>query len=106
MGNQLSNIKGQVYSNSRMKKMHLFLSYGGVNMWNPFKPKFRVPVEDINIYKIIDIIVKENNGLRLVDLFEYIEQKFGITREWSWRTHKNYLVFDSKEDYLMFMLKL
>jgi hypothetical protein len=105
MGNQLSNIKGQVYSNSRMKKMHLFLSYGGVNMWNPFKTKLYVPITDIS-GRLIDGFIDDGNWPDKSDIFSYIEVKFGIKRKWNWGTRTNYLVFDSEEDYLMFILKL
>lgn len=72
-------------------------------MWNPFKKKHLVPIDDcINI--VLDSI-KRSSGPSY-SLFDWLEIEHGIKRKWSWRTHKNYLVFNSQQDYIVFLLKL
>ena len=75
-------------------------------MWNPFKRKHLVPIEDC-VDVIIDAIQKHRDTSMDYDfgLWEFVESK-GVQRKWSWYTHKNYLVFNSKEDYTLFLLKL
>lgn len=73
-------------------------------MWNPFKRKFRVPVDEC-INSILDAIKRDDKYNHGMGLWEWLESK-GVKREWSWQEGKNYLVFDSEHDYLMFLIKL
>lgn len=73
-------------------------------MWNPFKRKFRVPVDEC-INAVIDAIKRDDKYNRSMGLWDWLESK-GVERKWSWQESKNYLVFDSEHDYLMFLIKL
>lgn len=73
-------------------------------MWNPFKRKFRVPVDEC-INAILDAIKRDEKYNLSMDLWSWLELK-GVERKWSWRESKNYLVFDSEAEYTMFLLKL
>lgn len=73
-------------------------------MWYPFKRKFRVPVDDC-FDAILDAIKRDEKYNLSMDLWSWIESK-GVERKWSWRESKNYLVFNSEHDYLMFLIKL
>lgn len=77
-------------------------------MWNLFKRKHLVPVNEC-IDLIIDAMIREErNGTHkgaLGDLWGWIESR-GVKRKWSWREKTNYLVFDSEHDYTMFLIKL
>lgn len=76
-------------------------------MWNPFNRKHLVPILDIQDILIERMVCDSRwTANPVLDLFEYLELHYGVKRKWSWATHKNYLVFDSKDDYLMFLLKL
>lgn len=76
-------------------------------MWNPFKRKFRVPID--HCANAVTTAMKSED--RLVpnrhshDLWAWLENR-GAKREWCWETKQNYLVFDSKQDYTMFLLRL
>jgi hypothetical protein len=73
---------------------------------NPFKKRFLVPIRECS-ERIIDIMVDDPKRHELsLDLFAYIEKKWGVKREWSWKTNTNYLVFNSEAEYTMFLLKL
>lgn len=73
-------------------------------MWNPFKRKFRVPVDEC-INAILDAIKRDDKYNHGMGLWEWLESK-GVERKWSWTESKNYLVFASEHDYLMFLIKL
>jgi hypothetical protein len=72
-------------------------------MWNPFKKQHLVPIDDC-INMVLDAI-KRSSG-QSYSLFEWLEVVHGVKRKWSWRDNKNYLVFDSEQDYVVFLLKL
>ena len=75
-----------------------------------FKPKFLVPIDECGD-RIIEVMMADvewrttNNWMQL-NTFDYLEKKYGIKRKWKNSTMKNYLVFDSEEDYMMFLMKL
>lgn len=71
-------------------------------MWNPFKRKFRVCIDDC-INQIIAAALRDPNSY---SLYDWLEDIYGVKRKWSWRTHKNYLEFNSEHDYMIFLLKL
>lgn len=75
-------------------------------MWNIFKKKYRVCADDC-INRITAAILQEEKltGNYSMDLWTWVESK-GVKREYSWKDHKNYLVFDSEQDYTWFLLKL
>lgn len=73
---------------------------------NPFKKKFLVPIRECS-ERIIDIMLDDPDRYDLgLDLFVYIEKKWGVKREWSWGTNTNYLVFNDEAEYTFFLLKL
>lgn len=76
-------------------------------MWNPFKKKFRVPVSDC-IDAIKSAIVKDGSqGQAMhVGLWEWLEHKHRVKRKYDYGTGTNYLVFNNKQEYTWFLLKL
>jgi hypothetical protein len=70
-------------------------------MWNLFKRKHLVPVDEC-INAVIDAMKRDRFS---ADLWTWLESR-GAKRKWSWRTHRNYLVFNSEAEYTMFLLKL
>lgn len=73
-------------------------------MKNPFKRKYLVCIDEV-VNCLIEIIRTDKTGMRM-QLYDWIEFKYGVKRKWSWKDQKNYLVFDSEHDYTMFLLKL
>ena len=73
-------------------------------MWNPFKRKHLVPVDDC-INAILDAIKRDDLYKSSTDLWGWLEEK-GVKRKWSWSTQQNYLIFDTEHDYLLFLIKL
>jgi hypothetical protein len=81
-------------------------------MWNPFKRKYKVPVEEC-FESIQAAMLRDRTAVQFkkpsmhgFGIWEWLECQHGVKREWSWRTHKNYLVFDSERDFLLFLIKL
>ena len=73
-------------------------------MWNPFRRKLCVCIDDC-LNRIIDAIKREDAQRRYsTNLWSWLESK-GVKHKWDWNTHKNYLVFESEAHYTMFVLK-
>lgn len=76
-------------------------------MWNPFKRKHLVPIDEC-INAIIEAIKRDDQlvpNRASHDIWAWIESR-GVKRKWKNSTMKNYLVFDNEADYLLFLLKL
>jgi hypothetical protein len=74
-------------------------------MLNPFKKKkFHVPVDDC-FNAILDAIRRDEMFNNVSDVWSWLEGQ-GVKRKWNWTTHRNYLIFDSEHDYMLFLLKL
>jgi hypothetical protein len=73
-------------------------------MWNPFKRKFLVPIDQCYI-QIIHVMLRDPSYSNC-NLFEYLEEQHGVKRKWKNSTMSNYLVFDSEAEYNWFLLKL
>lgn len=72
-------------------------------MWNPFKRKFFVPIQECG-QLIIDRMLTE--GKYPDQLFDYVYEKYGVKHKWNNKTMQNYLVFNNENDYIWFLLKL
>ena len=74
-------------------------------MFKFFKRKYRVPVDELLFGQLASIYM--NSGFNgNLHFYDWIEKEYGIKREYSWGKEKNFLVFDSERDFLVFMLKL
>lgn len=72
-------------------------------MWNPFKKKHLVPVDDC-LNRIIEAMKHGQDPS--YSLWDWLEIVHGVKRKYNHRQHQNYLVFDSERDYIIFLLKL
>ena len=77
-----------------------------------FKPKFKVPVTT-HSDAIVDRMIRQghtwtgqNKHVMRYCFWAYVEHEFGAKQEYSWRKSLNYMVFNSEQDYLIFLLKL
>lgn len=70
-------------------------------MW--FSKKYKVP-SIIHSEQVIKKMCNESPAQ--LDYWKYVHDTYGITREYSYKDTMNYFVFDSREDYLLFLLKL
>jgi hypothetical protein len=75
-------------------------------MWNPFKRKHLVPMDDC-FNAILESIKRDDRyQSHSLGLWEWLEEKHGVKQQWSWRENKNYIVFDNESDYVLFLMKL
>lgn len=72
---------------------------------NWFRPGYRVRIDDYAI-RIIESMMADEKYSYSYTLWDYLEAKFGIRQYYNWDESKNYMVFDSEEDFLIFLLKL
>jgi hypothetical protein len=77
-------------------------------MWNPFKRKHKVPVDEC-FDSILAAMMRERvpgHYNPSLGLWDWLAVRHGVKREYSWRKETNYLVFDSERDFLLFLIKL
>ena len=76
-------------------------------MFNPFKRKYRVAMDDsTRLYdKLTTLYVTSQHSMAIM-FYDWIEKEYGIKRKYSWGDNKNYLIFDSEAHYAWFLMKL
>lgn len=81
-------------------------------MFDFLKPKFKVPV-DQHSDAIVDRMIRQghtwegaNKHVMRYCFWAYVEHEFNAKQKYSWRLRKNFLVFKSEHDYLIFLMKL
>jgi hypothetical protein len=70
--------------------------------------KYKVPVEQ-HSEEVISRMMKDFEPGWLAHkscFWGYLKQEFGVKQYFNWRNCTNYMVFDDKEHYMMFLLKL
>jgi hypothetical protein len=69
--------------------------------------KFLVSIDECYT-AIITAMLADQDKIDALDLglWEWMSNKHGVKRAWDWDNMKNYLVFDSEGDYVLFLLKL
>ena len=52
-------------------------------------------------------IVKKMSADDKIDMYfwDYVKEELNADRKWSWKTGQNYLVFNNKQDYALFLLR-
>jgi hypothetical protein len=72
--------------------------------WRFWRKQYRVSILDNDYnYKL----VKKMTADKKIDMYfwDYVKEELNADREWSWKTGQNYLVFNNKHDYTLFLLR-
>lgn len=72
--------------------------------WCFWRKQYQVSILE-NGYNVKIVKKMSADGKIDMELFDYIKQEVNADREWSWKTRENFLVFNNKEDYVMFLLR-
>jgi hypothetical protein len=72
--------------------------------WRFWRKQYKISILD-NDYNLK--IVKKMGADSKLDMYfwDYVKEELNADRKWSWKTGQNYLVFNNKQDYTVFLLR-
>jgi len=72
--------------------------------WRFWRKQYKISIlaNDYNLK-----IVKKMSADDKIDMYfwDYVKEELNADRKWSWKTGQNYLVFNNKQDYALFLLR-
>jgi hypothetical protein len=72
--------------------------------WRFWRKQYKISIlaNDYNLK-----IVKKMSADDKIDMYfwDYVKEELNADRKWSWKTGQNYLVFNNKQDYTVFLLR-
>lgn len=74
---------------------------------NLFKRKYRVAMDDsTRLYEKLTNLYLTSPHSMAIRFYDWLEKEYGVKRKYSWRDNKNYLIFNSEQEYAWFLMKL